>query len=558
MIMNGALKFDTFINILNSELNTDQAFSRAYESIKDYISVGRIVSKLTQPVSDFSVLEENLEKIIYDSGKEMKEDPAVEKLIVNNEGGLVTLLVYQEKDKDAYTEEEKEYLGIILDVLNLHLTRYWLSSKVYESSLINSVSGLLNSIGFVRELGKRRAHNKLKDYDILYFNLRNFGLINQYFGGLEGDECIRRYSKLLMDKFVKGEVLSHFGGDNYAAIVYKYRRDTLLSDLNNIVIYAMNDGNKVPIKINARVGIYPILEEDTPEKVMTAASEALSIARAEKRDVFVITPKVQEKIVVQKLLLHEFDRALSKKIIEVYYQPKINVETGKIIGAEALARWNRKGEILMPKQFIPLLEKNRKSFDLDIYVLKKVCKDLKKWKEMGLDIVPVSVNISRQDICDDDRGPKDTANIILRIIEEAGIDPSLIMLEVTETTDANEQKQLFEFMTELCLEGIATSIDDFGTGYSSLSILRDFPITEIKIDKSFISYERLGKNDEIIVRSIISMAKKLGIDVITEGVETEEQIRFLKEQGCVKVQGFFYDAPLEEGIWEDRLRIGTY
>lgn len=556
--MNGALKFDTFINILNSELNTDQAFSRAYESIKDYISVGRIISKLTQPVSDFSVLEENLEKIIYDSGKEMKEDPAVEKLIVNNEGGLVTLLVYQEKDKDAYTEEEKEYLGIILDVLNLHLARYWLSSKVYESSLINSVSGLLNSIGFVRELGKRRAHNKLKDYDILYFNLRNFGLINQYFGGLEGDECIRRYSKLLMDKFVKGEVLSHFGGDNYAAIVYKYRRDTLLSDLNNIVIYAMNDGNKVPIKINARVGIYPILEEDTPEKVMTAASEALSIARAEKRDVFVITPKVQEKIVVQKLLLHEFDRALSKKIIEVYYQPKINVETGKIIGAEALARWNRKGEILMPKQFIPLLEKNRKSFDLDIYVLKKVCKDLKKWKEMGLDIVPVSVNISRQDICDDDRGPKDTANIILRIIEEAGIDPSLIMLEVTETTDANEQKQLFEFMTELCLEGIATSIDDFGTGYSSLSILRDFPITEIKIDKSFISYERLGKNDEIIVRSIISMAKKLGIDVITEGVETEEQIRFLKEQGCVKVQGFFYDAPLEEGIWEDRLRIGTY
>ena len=361
-----------------------------------------------------------------------------------------------------------------------------------------------------------------------------------------------------MDKFVKGEVLSHFGGDNYAAIVYKYRRDTLLSALNNIVIYAMNDGNKVPIKINARVGIYPILEEDTPEKVMTAASEALSIARAEKREVFVITPKVQEKIVVQKLLLHEFDRALSKKIIEVYYQPKINVETGKIIGAEALARWNRKGEILMPKQFIPLLEKNRKSFDLDIYVLKKVCKDLKKWKEMGLDIVPVSVNISRQDICDDDRGPKDTADIILRIIEEAGIDPSLIMLEVTETTDANEQKQLFEFMTELCLEGIATSIDDFGTGYSSLSILRDFPITEIKIDKSFISYERLGKNDEIIVRSIISMAKKLGIDVITEGVETEEQIRFLKEQGCVKVQGFFYDAPLEEGIWEDRLRIGTY
>lgn len=556
--MNGALKFDTFINILNSELNTDQAFSRAYESIKDYISVGRIISKLTQPVSDFSVLEENLEKIIYDSGKEMKEDPAVEKLIVNNEGGLVTLLVYQEKDKDAYTEEEKEYLGIILDVLNLHLARYWLSSKVYESSLINSVSGLLNSIGFVRELGKRRVHNKLKDYDILYFNLRNFGLINQYFGGLEGDECIRRYSKLLMDKFVKGEVLSHFGGDNYAAIVYKYRRDTLLSALNNIVIYAMNDGNKVPIKINARVGIYPILEEDTPEKVMTAASEALSIARAEKREVFVITPKVQEKIVVQKLLLHEFDRALSKKIIEVYYQPKINVETGKIIGAEALARWNRKGEILMPKQFIPLLEKNRKSFDLDIYVLKKVCKDLKKWKEMGLDIVPVSVNISRQDICDDDRGPKDTANIILRIIEEAGIDPSLIMLEVTETTDANEQKQLFEFMTELCLEGIATSIDDFGTGYSSLSILRDFPITEIKIDKSFISYERLGKNDEIIVRSIISMAKKLGIDVITEGVETEEQIRFLKEQGCVKVQGFFYDAPLEEGIWEDRLRIGTY
>ena len=191
-------------------------------------------------------------------------------------------------------------------------------------------------------------------------------------------------------------------------------------------------------------------------------------------------------------------------------------------------------------------------------MLKKVCADIKGWQDLGNETVPVSVNFSRRDIYDEERTPKDTANMILSVIECAGIDPGKIMIEVTETVDETEQKQLFEFMTELCLGGINTSIDDFGTGYSSLSILRDFPISEIKIDRSFINYERLGKNDEIIIQSIITMARKLGIDVITEGVETENQIEFLRNLGCYKVQGFLYDEPLTKYEWERRLTRGGY
>lgn len=185
-------------------------------------------------------------------------------------------------------------------------------------------------------------------------------------------------------------------------------------------------------------------------------------------------------------------------------------------------------------------------------MLELVCKDIAAWKEAGRHVVPVSVNFSRRDLTD-----PELSNKIVGIIQKYGIDQHEIIVEVTETTSEEEQAQMAHFLEQLKDFGVETSIDDFGTGYSSLSVLREFPVGEIKIDRSFIN-RQLGESDEIIIQSIIDMAKRLNIDVITEGVELVEQRDFLHHLGCDRVQGYLYDKPLPKDQFEKRLIQGNY
>ena len=249
---------------------------------------------------------------------------------------------------------------------------------------------------------------------------------------------------------------------------------------------------------------------------------------------------------------------IEKGSFMVYYQPKVDIRTGQIVGTEALARWIRNGEVIQPFRFIPTMERNGFIIHLDLYILKRVCEAINEWIEKGYKLVPISVNISRNDISGVGHDPRMLAERIIRIIKEYDIDPKYIIIEVTETTEASEQKDLYDFIRNMSEAGIATSIDDFGTGCSTLSVLRDFPVNEIKIDRSFINHEAFSTQDQIIIKSIIQMARQLNLNVITEGVETEEQARFLLELGCNHAQGYLYDKPLEQSAFESRLSVGGY
>ena len=249
---------------------------------------------------------------------------------------------------------------------------------------------------------------------------------------------------------------------------------------------------------------------------------------------------------------------IEKGSFMVYYQPKVDIRTGQIVGTEALARWIHNGEVIQPFRFIPTMERNGFIIHLDLYILKRVCEAINEWIEKGYKLVPISVNISRNDISGVGHDPRMLAERIIRIIKEYDIDPKYIIIEVTETTEASEQKDLYDFIKNMSEAGIATSIDDFGTGCSTLSVLRDFPVNEIKIDRSFINHEAFSTQDQIIIKSIIQMARQLNLNVITEGVETEEQARFLLELGCNHAQGYLYDKPLEQSAFESRLSVGGY
>ena len=251
--------------------------------------------------------------------------------------------------------------------------------------------------------------------------------------------------------------------------------------------------------------------------------------------------------------LEMYNLELEKGSFVIYYQPKFDIKTGKIIGVEALSRWVNNGQIVPPGMFVPILEKNGEIIELDLYVLENLCRDIHNYRNQGHNIVPASCNLSRRDFENDN-----LEEIVIGIIRKYNVKTEDIVIEVTEPTNIEEKERLSRFINTMSANGILTSIDDFGTGYSSLSVLRDFKVSEIKIDRSFINREVLTNSDEIIIGSIIDMAKRLNIDVICEGVETKSQADFLIRLGCNNAQGFLYCKPVPKLEFEALMqKIGT-
>lgn len=238
----------------------------------------------------------------------------------------------------------------------------------------------------------------------------------------------------------------------------------------------------------------------------------------------------------------------------VYYQPKVDANTNKICGAEALVRWMHEGRLIPPVQFIPQLEREGSVCRLDYYVLEETCRFIRKRLDEGKKVPCISVNFSRRHLEEDYLVKK-----IVNVIDKYGIDHGYIEIELTESEDFQNYEIMSEIVDGLRSEGIATSIDDFGTGYSSLNMIKKVDLNVIKIDKSFIPMETEypGKEtDMVMFVSIVDLVRKLGKKTIAEGVETKEQLRYLRQVGCDIVQGYVFDKPMPESEFEVRLEQG--
>ncbi|MBP0966646.1 MAG: EAL domain-containing protein, partial [Oscillospiraceae bacterium] len=250
-----------------------------------------------------------------------------------------------------------------------------------------------------------------------------------------------------------------------------------------------------------------------------------------------------------------FPDALRNEEFHVYYQPKIDLKTGALAGAEALCRWYRDGQIITPDDFIPTLEMNAEICKLDFYMLDHVCRDIRRWLDEGREVVRISVNLSRRHIMD-----YDLLQNIIDIMERNGVPSQYLEIELTETTTDVEFRALKRLVTGLQNAGICTSVDDFGVGYSSLNLIREIPWDVLKIDRSFLP-EQQDEPDSprsVMFRHVIAMAKELGLSCIAEGVETQSQVEMLQENQCVLAQGYFFDRPLPAAEFEQRLRERRY
>ena len=359
------------------------------------------------------------------------------------------------------------------------------------------LTGLYNASGYIQSVERLNRFKKLQNYTAFFFNIKGFGNINKKYGSKEGDEIIKRYAMKLKAFVQKDEYLGHLGEDDFVALIHA--------------------------------------------RYILHQSSALASTDMINKD--------NEK----KTIIENFRTALENEEFLVFYQPKVDSRKRCLVGAEGLVRWKHDGEMVSPGAFIPPLEQSGEILFLDYYVLQKACLDIRKWIDEGIEPVRISVNFSRKDLAD-----RELPDNINHIIQEFGVDKDLIEIEVTETVDDVEHGILADFINRLHELGIMTAIDDFGSGYSSLSTLREFEVHTLKIDRSFINTDDFSWKDEIILMNIITMAKQLGIEVLTEGVEREDQLSFVNNAGCDVIQGFYFDRPLPEEDFRKRLKNKKY
>ncbi len=545
--------FENFVHILSEEEATPEICPSALADIAKNFSVSSIVVVVSYKTDSDKAGE--AAKVIPLYGHKPGKDNPTYKFRSNISGDRnVSYYIYL-RDGIRWSDEEYKSFSIVLDVLSFHMERFLLVDVVKKSAYTQFLTGLPNSGGYLSYVREKFMTKEIMNYDAFYFNLKSYGLVSRKFGASEGDEIMKRYAKKLSSFCKDGEIVAHFGGDNYTALIKKERTRKFLKFIASVPVKAYKNDKAEDISISAVAGIYAIDDSMTnPGQAISRSSMACNYAKnvANKPYAFV-NKAMSTKIYRQKQIEERYEEALKKEEFRVYLQPKVDTKTGKIVGAEALVRWFCNGIVLYPTEFVPILEREGMVGSLDLFVLNRTCEYIKSWMDRGVDPVQISVNFSRRDL-----GNKDLAKEITYIIDSYGIDRKFIEVEVTETASEDERVLMTKFLTKLRDENIATAIDDFGTGYSSLSTLRDFPVSVIKIDRSFIDNEELNKSDEIVLKNIISMANELGIKVITEGVERLDQTRLLESVGCHIVQGFLYDNPMPLDDFEMRLKSKIY
>ncbi|MCR5349911.1 MAG: GGDEF domain-containing phosphodiesterase [Acholeplasmatales bacterium] len=528
--------FNNFIDSLNNIIAIDE-IKQSLINIKDYFHIGKIEIK-AKDNTDYHLFILN----------EKCETEAFVNLTANGYN-----YEYYRCDDYKFDDNMVKDINLLLKIISISHLNVILECKAKEASLVNSFSKLPNSSGFVKKVTELSKIIDISQYNSYFINIKGFGLVNKLFGSKEADNAILSYASKLKDFEGPNEVVGHLGGDNFVAFI-KRERHTKFIDLVTMCPVVMNNGsiNKI-VNLIGVVGYYEIDSNNGNVEIMSKPGMALQYARRSKKIVVKLTKELENMIESVKNIESTFKDELKNGNFVVYYQPKFDIKSGKIIGVEALSRWINNGNIVPPGVFVPILENNGEIVDLDLYVLENLCKDIHNYRNMGHNIVPASCNLSRRDFEIPDIEQK-----IISIIRKYNVKNRDIVIEVTETTNLEEKERLAKFINIMNQNGIMTSIDDFGTGYSSLSVLRDFKVSEIKIDRSFINREILLNSDEIIIGSIIDMAKRLSIDVICEGVETEEQARFLFRLGCNNAQGYLYSKPLPKLEFEAMLqKIGT-
>lgn len=424
----------------------------------------------------------------------------------------------------------------------------------------DELTQLPNRIAFQESLNQAVLHAKInnKPLAVLFLDMDNFNIINSTLGNDIGDQLFKAIAERLRRYAAPCDAVARIQGDEFALIISD------VSDIHSVRLAAQKIldllsrpynlyGHEVFITSSIGITIFPHDQQEV-EGLITNAELAMYYAKNHGRNSYKLySSDLNVQSSEYMALANNLHRAIDRQEIRVFYQPLVSLKSGKIVGAEALARWQHPDlGIIMPSKFIPVAEQTGLILRLSELILWSVCKQMKSWREQGLDYGFVAVNLSGQHFLPDNN----LLEIIGKILIETGVESHQLELELTESIIMQNAEFTVNVLNQLQAMGVKVAIDDFGTGYSSLSYLKHFPVNALKIDRCFIQDVTSDRHDATISLAIIDLAHSLSLEVVAEGVETFEQIEFLREHGCDQVQGYFFSPPLPVAEFEKMLHEG--
>lgn len=442
-----------------------------------------------------------------------------------------SLLAIQENLKNALAslEEKQTILVKQRDILD-HTAHY------------DSLTSIPNRLNFVEKLNRHIRRNQ--PFAVWFIDLDRFKEINDSFGHTIGDGVLQEVA-LRLEKTIGSDSVARFGGDEFAIIVENARskNDTeeIIKHFLEMLTDPMNvEGYEIFITCSAGASFFPN-DAQSAEELLRNADSAMYQAKEEGKNTYQFyTQEMTQKVYERLTLENSLRKALSKREFILYYQPQVDMSLGKIIGFEALIRWNNpEFGIISPLKFIPIAEETGLIIEIGEWVIEEASRQIMEWKREGLNPGYIAVNISAKQLIHGN-----LERVIPEILKKHGCLHEYIELELTESIIMNNPDYSKNILTQLSDMGFKLAIDDFGTGYSSLSYLKNLPINKLKIDKSFVDNLPEDQADGEIVKSIIHLCKGLNLNIVAEGIETKEQGAFLLREGCLIAQGYLYFKPL--------------
>ncbi len=412
-------------------------------------------------------------------------------------------------------------------------------NRLFELAYIDPITGLGNYNAYLARTKEKLKLNDKKT--IIILDIDKFKSFNKKYGHNKGNELLKRIGEEIKSSIRKTDIVCRLANDVFGIFMIGEVNIENITVRLNKKISRINIGD-IWYNLRISMGVYICdKEEKNVQSIIDKAIFAHDSIKGKYNVTYgVFTEEFEQKMIRESEIENMMEEAIKNQEFEVYYQPQINAKTEKIEGSEALVRWKKDDKMISPNEFIPIFEKNRFIIKLDEYVYKRVCANIQEIKKQLKELPKISVNISKESLSE-----KNFLRKYIKISNKYNVTPNEIQLEITERTTTDENVNMKEILEKIKEKGFSIAVDDFGTGYSSLNMLEMLPIDTIKIDKSFI--DKIGEEKSTIdlLEIILYITQKLHLKTVAEGVEKSEQVKYLKEQNCDLIQGYFYSKPLE-------------
>ncbi|NET27476.1 bifunctional diguanylate cyclase/phosphodiesterase [Okeania sp. SIO1I7] len=496
---------------------------------------------------------------------------AAEQIHLSSQIPIIFLTAYTD-DKTLQRVKATNPFGYIVkpfEERNLHLTieialqRYQydpitqLPNRSLFTDQLNEIISYQNhsNLGKLYHLNKSQKNTYFPIIPILYISLDRINRIKVTLGSKNGELVLCSMAKKLKKSIDSIDMLAHLEAAEFGIIIKPVEQKQEVADIAQSILDTISqpivlEGYEIYITASIGITFYP-LDDLEANELLKNANAAMYHAQQKGGNNYQFHKSEIVFISREQLGLEtDLRNALKRSEFQVYYQPKVNIKTGKITGAEALVRWCHPNRgLVSPVEFIPLAEETGLIIPIGEWVLRTACNQTRIWQELGFGLLEIAVNVSRCQFTQTNIQER-----IIKIIQETALKPNYLELEITESLVMQNEKAATKIMEAWQMFGINISMDDFGTGYSSLSYLREFPFDVIKIDRSFIRNITEDSKTEAITIAIIQMAHNLNLKVVAEGVETQSELDFLRKYDCDEIQGYLFSAPLPTSKFENLLK----